>query len=421
MTNVTIFDPIALKTWCSREESSQLLQEQLEQYFQNYDSIFRTKPQRKLFQTFLQGLLSTLDRKSIEPIALHFLGEDRVRSLQQFLTRSPFDDEKLLNTYQKLLSVQIGSCGGMLSVDDTSFVKKGEHSIGVKRQYCGRLGKTENCQVGVFLAYAGTEGYGLVDDDLYIPQEWFDAAHADLREECHLPETKTFATKNKIALDLLNRALGSGLFPARWVGCDAAYGTDHEFLDRLELPEQVWYFAATNAKEQIFLEYPELLVSNKKKGRPRKHPILSHAPVCVKEIAEDSAFPWESVVLAEGAKGPILAERKVVRCFSCRKDGSRNYVKPGAAIWLYLRKYADGSIKYFVSNAPEDLSVKELDDAATLRWPIEQCFEECKGNLGMGDYECRSYPGWKRHMLFVMIAHLFTIQIRKILKKKQSQ
>lgn len=197
------------------------------------------------------------------------------------------------------------------------------------------------------------------------------------------------------------------------------YLTYPVFPDGLELPDGVWYFAATNAKEQVFLEYPEVISPETKKGRPRKHPVLSHSPTSVRKIAEDPSFPWETVVLAEGSKGPILAERKFLRCFSCRADGSRNYMKPGSEIWLYLRKYADGEIKYFVCNAPADLPIQELDRAATLRWPIEQCFEECKSNLGMGHYECRSYKGWNRHMLFVMIAHLFAIQIREIFKKKQ--
>ena len=219
---------------------------------------------------------------------------------------------------------------------------------------------------------------------------------------------------------MLNRAMCSGLFQARWVGCDAAYGNDHDFLDGLELPKGVWYFAATNAKEQVFREYPEMFYPERGRGRPRKHPVLSGKPVSVQEIAEEPSIPWETVVLAEGAKGPIMAERKCIRCFACRKDGNRNYVKAGEEIWLYLRKYADGEIKYFVSNAPGELPVHELDRAATLRWPIEQCFEECKSSLGMGHYECRSYQGWKRHMLFVMIAHLFADSIREIFKKKQS-
>lgn len=420
MMNPTMFHPIALEAWCSDDESSLLLQTEFERYVQNYLPCFHSEPQRKLFRTFIQGLLSPLERKSIEPIALHFSGEKYVRPMQQFFSRSPFDEKPILDVYQQLLSERIGQALGMLSVDDTGFVKKGKHSVGVKRQYCGRLGKTENCQAGVFLAYAGDNGYGLVDCELYIPQEWFRKDFEQLYKECHIPEEKTFSTKNEIALKLLNHAMQSGLFQVRWVGCDAAYRNDHAFLDSLELPEGVWYFAATNVKEQVFLEYPEIHLPETKRGRPRKHPVLSRKPVSVMEIAQDTSIPWETVILAEGAKGPIVAERKYIRCYACRKDGNRNYVKPGPEIWLYLRKYADGEIKYFVSNAPGELPAHELDKAATLRWPIEQCFEECKSNLGMGHYECRSYRGWKRHMLFVMIAHLFTTYIRDIFKKKQS-
>lgn len=420
MINPCVFDPIALEAWYSDEESSLFIQTELEKYLQNYSSCFCSEPQRKLFRTFIRGLLSSLDRKSIEPIALHFSGVKYVRPLQQFFSRSPFKEQSLLDIYQELLSGQVVEENGMLSVDDTGFVKKGKHSAGVKRQYCGRLGKTENCQSGVFLAYAGKNGYGLVDCELYLPQEWFSQDFAQLYKECRIPEDKEFSTKNEIAQRMLNRAMCSGLFQARWVGCDAAYGNDHDFLDGLELPKGVWYFAATNAKEQVFREYPEMFYPERGRGRPRKHPVLSGKPVSVQEIAEEPSIPWETVVLAEGAKGPIMAERKCIRCFACRKDGNRNYVKAGEEIWLYLRKYADGEIKYFVSNAPGELPVHELDRAATLRWPIEQCFEECKSSLGMGHYECRSYQGWKRHMLFVMIAHLFASSIREIFKKKQS-
>lgn len=324
-----------------------------------------------------------------------------------------------MDIYQELLSRQISAAGGMVSVDDTSFVKKGKHSVGVKRQYCGRLGKTENCQSGVFLAYAGDKGYGLVDYELYIPLECFSDEFAQLRKECHIPEKNTFSTKNEIARRMINQVMGSRQFQIQWVGCDAAYGNDHTFLDGLELPKDVWYFAATNAKEQVFLEYPEMIFPDTKRGRPRKHPVLSHGPTSVRDIAEDPVYPWETVVLAEGSKGPIIAERKLLRCFSSRADRSRNYVKSGVEIWLYLRKYADEEIKYFICNAPANLPIAELDRAATLRWPIEQCFEECKSNLGMGHYECRSYQGWNRHMLFVMIAHLFATQIRETFKKKQ--
>lgn len=198
MTNPTMFNPIELKAWCSNAESSFLLQTELEQYFQNYLPCFRSEPQRKLFQTFIQGLLSPLERKSMEPIALHFSGENSVRSMQQFFSRSPFDEQPVLDIYQQLLSRQVGQVPGMLSVDDTGFVKKGKHSAGVKRQYCGRLGKTENCQTGVFLAYAGDNGYGLVDYELYIPQEWFQEDFAQLYKECHIPEKNYFPQRMRL-------------------------------------------------------------------------------------------------------------------------------------------------------------------------------------------------------------------------------
>lgn len=420
MMNPTMFHPIALNDWYSDDGNNLLLQTELENYLKNYSSCFRTQPQRKLFRTFILGLLSPLERKSIEPIALHLSGEKYVRPMQKFFSRSPFDESAVHQVYQKLLSTQIGEGRGMLSVDDTSFVKKGTHSAGVKRQYCGLLGKTENCQSGVFLAYAGDKGYGLVDCELYLPREWYREAYTQLRLECHIPQDKNFSTKHEIALRMLNQAMSSGQFQTQWVGCDAAYGSDHSFLDGLALPEGTWYFAATNAKEQVFLESPELTFPKTKRGRPRKHPVLSHAPTSVRDIAQAQDFAWESVVLTERSKGPITAKRKLVRCVSCRKDGNRSYVKPGDEIWLYLRKYGNGEIKYFTSNAPATLSVEELDRAATLRWPIEQCFQECKSNLGMDHYECRSYQGWHRHMLFVMIAHLFATQIREILKKKPS-
>ena len=118
-----------------------------------------------------------------------------------------------MERYQELLSDRLNAPGEMLSVDDSGFVKKGCLSVGGKRQYCGRLGNRENCQVGRFLAYAGCKGYGLVDRELYIPQEWDSPSHDALRRKCHIPSDKTFATKNKIALDMINKALESGTIP----------------------------------------------------------------------------------------------------------------------------------------------------------------------------------------------------------------
>lgn len=420
MMTETGYDPKVLNKLREERITNETLDSLLAEYQVEYERLIRSKSQRLYFGSYIKGLLSGLDRKSVEPIALHMLGEKYVRPMQQLLVRSPLCDDGLAKEYRERLSAQINCTGGMLSVDESSFIKKGDQSIGVKRQYCGRLGKTENCQVGVFLAYAGEKGYGLVDRELYIPEEWYNQEHEQRRKKCGLPEEKRFETKNGMALRMLNTALESGQFDARWIGCDAAYGNDHGFLDGLHLPENVWYFAATNSKERVFLKKPEMIWPERKKGRPAEHAKPSIAPVSVKSIAENDGIPWETVILAEGSKGAIYAKIKKVRCVACRNDGSRNYVKPGADIWLYLREYEDRTIKYFVSNAPGDIAPEELNRAAMLRWPIEQCFEECKGYLGMSHYECRSYSGWMRHMLFVMIAHLFVTSIQLSLKKRCS-
>ena len=157
-------------------------------------------------------------------------------------------------------------------------------------------------------------------------------------------------------------------------------------------------------------------------GRPPKHGVPDYEPIQVITIAEDESIPWEKVALFEGSKGTVFAEVKYLRCVSCRAATSyRNYPYPQDDIWLYIRRYENNDVKYFVSNAPAGISAGELHEASALRWSIEQCFEECKSYLGMGHFEGRSYPGFLRHLLFVMIAHFFITNLRLELKKTVSQ
>jgi SRSO17 transposase len=352
----------------------------------------------KNFTVYIKGLLGNIKRKSVEPIALEYVGESGVRGLQNFIQRSNFDDEKILCHYQNELAETITSPNGMLSVDGSDFPKKGKNSVGVKRQYCGRLGKVENCQAAVFTAYAGENGYGIIDRELYLPKEWFDDEHAELRKKCQVPTTKEFKTKNKIALEMIDQIVGENLFNVKWIGCDASFGCDHTFID--SLPKTAYYFAATNNKERVFL--------------PK-----TNSPLTVKSLADNDSFTWERVGF-ETSKGVSYSDIKIIRCFSCRKD-SKNNPTVHNEIWLYIRRYQNGDTKYFLTNAPKDISHDELHQAATLRWPIEQCFEECKSHLGMADYEGRSYNGFLRHLLFVMIAHFFGTSLRIELKKTISQ
>lgn len=382
----------------------------LDEYLAYFEDCYSRSQQRDHGEAFVKGLLSNLDRKSIEPIALRYQDEKAVRPMQFFMKTSPWNEQKMLELYQQRLASQVNDPEGMVNADSSDFVKKGIYSVGVHRQYCGVMGKTENCQSGVYVGYSGSNGYGLLDRRLYLPEKWFDEEHKKLWEECLIPEDTTFKTKPQLAADMINKILSSGLFQARWVGCDCAFGGDKEFRDAL--PKTVWFFADIHAKNLVWRQHPEWVIPEYKgRGKKPEKPIPSIEPVPVSSIAADDSLPWQTIILAEGTKGPIIAKVKWCRIFECRGG------ELGEELWLYVRQYEDGRIKYAWSNAPVDIPVEQLHRAATLRWPIEQCFEECKSFLGMDNYEARSWPAWHRHMLFVFIAHLFILELRIRFKK----
>lgn len=411
------YDQTMLQEMELTEITEEEIKTQFKEYVGEYEKSLLNASQQRYFETFQRGLLSNLDRKSIEPIALEYLEEKDVRGFQQFFGRSLLPDAELLTRYQEMLAKSISAPEGFLSVDGSDFAKKGSHSAGVARQHCGRLGKTENCQAGVFLSYASEKGYGLLDRKLYLPKVWFSPESEIRRKRCKIPDDISFQTKNQMAAEMICELHEKGLFNIQWIGCDAAFGCDHGFLR--SLPEGVCYFAATHRDELIFLSRPEMNVPvSGKTGRPYKHPRPSFPPVRVGSLATDDSVPWSRRYLAESVRGPIYADVKHIRCISCESTTEHgNYMAPGNDIWLYIRKYENGDIKYYLSNAPDTTPLETLDRLSTLRWSVEQCFQECKSYLGMTHYETRTYRAWHRHMLMVMIAHLFTLRLRLAFKK----
>ena len=228
----TEYVPELLAEWKNKVTEEQITK-QLTEYAEQFDSVIKNENQRVHFENYIKGLMSNLERKSVEPIALRITGEKGVRSLQQFMKRSPLDDELILDTHQNNLNT-VSSRNGMVSVDSTENAKKGKNSAGVGRQYCGRLGKIENCQSGVFCAYAGENGYGLVDRELYIQEKRFTDEYAEMRAECGIPDGKEFKTKNKIALEMLTETINKNVLNVKWVGCDAAFGSDYNFLGSVD-------------------------------------------------------------------------------------------------------------------------------------------------------------------------------------------
>lgn len=382
-------------------------------YHNNFRECYTHINQVMFGETYLAGLMSNLERKSVEPIALHFLEEDDVRGLQRFFKNAPWLYNKMLGMYQSRLSPIVAHPDAMLTLDGSDFPKKGNESVGVARQHCGILGKTENCQAGVFVGYSSIKGYGLLNCRLYMPKKWFDPEYEDRRYACAVPPDLKFMTKLEIALELIKDIKESGNFPAKWLGCDSAFGSNKDFIDTIA--DSFYYFADVQSNTRIFTLDVQVGVPEYKGKGPRPHKLQALTqPINVSDIAQNTEIPWQTKVLGEGAKGPIVAEIKCLRVYEYR-DGM-----PGRECWLYIRKYADGKIKYSLSNAPENTPIETLDHVALMRWPIEQCFEECKSDLGMDHYEIRSWPGWHRHMLFVFLAQLFLLEVRMMFKKNSN-
>ena len=263
------------------------------------------------------------------------------------------------------------------------------------------------------MGYASPLGYGLVDYRLYMPETWFEEGYADRRQKCLVPSGIRFKNKNTMLSEMINEAIASGVLPAKYVGVDSSYGTDSKFLD--SLPDSIIYFADIRSNCLVFAERPTFSIPPYS-GKGRKPTIEkpSSAPITVKKLIEQSPHSWEYVVLGIGAKGPIIVQDICLPVVEVRDD------RPGKDVWLYARKMDDGSIKYALCNAPADATIADIRKPALMRWSIEQCFEECKGYLGMGHYETRSWVGWRRHMLLTLIAHLFIIKLRIELSKTPS-
>jgi SRSO17 transposase len=378
------YDP-ALIDWSEiTEEMQEELAEGLVEFHELFHDCFVRSEQRLLGLGYLRGLISDIERKNIEAIALAFGGTHKVRCMQNFFSRYPWDDQKVLYRHQLLLHEALGDEEAMWCVDSSEIPKKGKESVGVARQYCGPRGKTDNCQSGVFVSVTSAKGYGLVESQLYLPQLWFTPEYEQRRRACKIPAEVQFATKNEIARELLRRQKRRGIFHPRWVGCDSFFGVDSGFRDELEAMG-MWYLAAVKPKSKVW---------------------VGERCLTAQRQAAEPGMRWHRVVLGEGAKGPIVANVARIRVRDNRLD------RPGVEQWLILRRLSDGRLKYYLSNAPSDIAEQTLWNTLVLRWPIEQCFEDGKKHLGMDHYENRSWQGWHRHMLYVSLAMLFLLRMR---------
>jgi SRSO17 transposase len=219
-----------------------------------HDCFARSEPRTHFFDSMV-GQFSKLARKSIEPIALGVEG-GTVRGMQRFLSDVHWDEEQMRWNYHQLVADPMGDAHGVLIFDETGLAKKGQHSVGVARQYCGTLGKVENCQVGVLAAYASRQGYALVDKRLFLPESWFDDVYAARRNACQVPKDLTFQTKPQLAAAMLQTIAHEGLLPFKYLVADFLYGNSPDFLEAIDACVGVTALVAIPAETRCWLQRP---------------------------------------------------------------------------------------------------------------------------------------------------------------------
>ena len=383
------------------------------------DCFFRSES-RDHFLQYMAGQLSEIERKSIEPIALT-VENGNIRAIQRFVSDVIWNDKKILHKYHSMINDDLGDPNSVLIFDETGFVKKGDDSIGVSKQYCGGIGKVDNCQVGVFAAYASPNGYALVDKRLFIPEKWFTDEYSVRRMKCGLPEDITFMSKPQLASQMLEDLVQENPFPFKWVVADSIYGNSPDFINTVEKHPELRYFVSVPSDTPCWLTAP---ITRKKKykynGQIREKTVLESTekkPITVESLAKSiNNYFWYRRKVSEGTKGPIeyeFTKRRIVL--------SKNEI-PDRTIWLIIRRTIgpDPIYRYFISNAPVSTRLPTFVWLSGIRWSIEQCFEETKTELGMDHYEVRKYTGWNHHILTCMLAHFFLWHLKIRLGEKST-
>jgi SRSO17 transposase len=397
------------------------LVEELRAYHAIYSPLLQRREQREAAHTYLQGLLAPLPRKSIEPMVLAVGGvaPKAVRAMQAFISEGQWNDERLLHQHWKEVETDLGADAGVLMVDGSDFPKQGVHSVGVKRQYCGALGKRANCQAGVFVGYVRPQGYTVLDRRLYVPVEWLtDAAYADRRQQCGVPPDRAFNTKPALAQEMLAAVVQSRALRCRWVVADEAFGGNPGFLEAVA-GLGLWYFVEVPHTTRVWEERPATHIPpwRGRGRRPQRERLVEGAPEPRPVLEVAAALPaeaWTRQIIKEGSQGPMVAEFAASRVVAGRD------ALPGPEVWLMLRRHLEtGELKTYLCTAPVDTALEQLVQVSGMRWPIETCFEDSKQLLGMGDYEVRSWTGWHHHMTLIILAHFFVVRMSLRLKKKR--
>ncbi len=379
------------------------VKKELTAFIEGFKDLFGRKERRHWCQAYISGLLLDGERKSIEPLATRLPGGNE-QAIQQFVNQSPWEHEPILKKLMQEVPKTLKINKGVLVLDDTTLPKKGEHSVGVGRQYCGALGKISNCQSIVTWHLATKDVHFPVYGQLYLPKNWSDNPSRCLK--AGVPETRrVFKKKWEIALDLLEKVKAH--VPYEVITFDAGYGECKEFLKALD--ERGDSFVGQIPESHSFWSIEEPLdIHQPRVGRPRQYSTLSDKKVCARKAKDWGKFlkdmPEEEILL------PLKKSKKVyAKAVRVCEVTTKTYRRPGPERWLLILRFSDHHIKYMVSNLPAETPLKQMVLWGCERWKIEQGYQHLKEELGFDHFEGRSWRGLHHHMTLCFMAYCFLL------------
>lgn len=399
-------------------DESQLLalKPELDRFLDRFAPFFGRDENRAHAGRFVQGLLRGGERRNAENIA-QAMGGGPVRSLQAFITTGDWQGAAVLQEVRRSILEELADDDAVWNSDETGFPKKGTRSVGVKRQYSGTLGRTDNCQVAVFANYSSAKGHAFMDRRLFLPEEW--AADRDRREGAGVPPGVIFRTKPQLALEMVAAAAADGV-PFRWVGGDGVYGDSPAFVQGVRLLGR-WYVLDSSADARVWTTEPRVVPPEErprpKRGRPCTQPLVVGEAKRVDEVVDAlPASAWRRLTVAEGSQGPRVYEYAEVWAWFSEEG------LPGPRERLLARRSLgqEPELKYHRSNAPAEVPLLKLAQVRATRWTIEEDIKSGKGQCGLDEYETRGWSGWHHHTALSMLALAFLVLQRRRLGEKRA-
>lgn len=397
------------------------LKPELVRYLDEFEDCFPRRDTRAHLPEYVEGQLSDLPRKSVEPMALK--AGVPVRTLQEFLSQHKWDQDRMRDRVAEIVVRDHAGGHSIGILDETSFVKKGEKTPGVQRQHCGAVGKQENCIVTVHLGYAAGDFHCLLDGDLFLPEDW--SNDRDRCREAGVPDEVVYRPKTEIGLELYDRARQNGVY-FEWLTFDEWYGAKPPFLRALDGRGQK-FVGEVHKHYVAWIDPPRTTTRpyrRRRRGRGRKVPRLvaaSRKPQHVEDLLKREPVlrdqPWEPWRVKDTEKGPVVWEVKHALIYPKDEEGLPD--KPYHLV-VARNVFSRDEIKYFLSNAPPNTRLRTLLRVGFSRWRIERCFEDQKGEVGLDHYEGRRWVGLKRHLAITAVSYLFLARVREQLRGKKS-